>query len=239
MSQLSATNSILATAISALSNIEFHAKQGIPEDAFMQATSSVKKHVKMLDGLALLLIIQQKSECAATALVEETGPKPEDKIIKILWAKNDPKALTAKQQKYLDKLIESFKRLDAPDQTLLLVVDACRAKIIQRCQKVFKLFEKQSEQSPDNVFKISQTEGIYEPLQEKLRGLKVIQQKTTLRQSLNYFIKCLNSVNANTPSKLVVWALVYAYRITEGAQSICKVIDQYQCHRIRKLADYR
>lgn len=51
---------ILTTAISALSLIEFHAKQGTPEDAYVQPTTDVKKQVVMLDGLALLLIFRDE-----------------------------------------------------------------------------------------------------------------------------------------------------------------------------------
>ncbi len=138
----------LTTVMSALSLIEFHAKQGIPEDAFVQATSNVKKHVAMLDGLALLLIFKEKSECAATALVQKSGPKPEDSFIKILWAKNDSAPVTVTQQNYLNNLIASFKRLDTPDQTLRLVIDACRPKIAQRCKKIVKEFEKQADEIP-------------------------------------------------------------------------------------------
>jgi len=79
----------LTTAISALSLIEFHAKQGISKDIYVQPTTDVKKQVVMLDGLALLLIFRDKSECAATALVQESGPRPQDNLIKILWAKNN------------------------------------------------------------------------------------------------------------------------------------------------------
>lgn len=230
----------LTTVMSALSLIEFHAKQGIPEDAFVQATSNVKKHVAMLDGLALLLIFKEKSECAATALVQKSGPKPEDSFIKILWAKNDSAPVTVTQQNYLNNLIASFKRLDTPDQTLRLVIDACRPKIAQPCKKIVKEFEKQADESPHNVFSIPQTSEIYQPLQEKLRALKIIKPDQTLQQGLNLFMKFLKAIAANKakPDK-VHWALVFAYRITEGTQSITKVTTPYQRHRIRKLADYR
>lgn len=113
--------------MSALSLIESYATEGIPEDAFVQATSDVKKHVVMLDGLALLLIFKDKSECAAPTSVQGSGPKVGDNFIKISWAKGNSVAVTVIQRRYLDDA--SFKRLDKLDQTLRLVIDACRAKI--------------------------------------------------------------------------------------------------------------
>ncbi len=151
-----------------------------------------------------------------------------------------PHQVSAKQQRYLDNLVASFKHLDSPEDILRLVIDPCRAKIVQRCKKLLTEFERQADQFPDNVFNISQMSEIYHPLQERLRALKMIRPDQTLQQGLNLFFKCLKSITADkADAKKVRWVLVFAYRITEGAHSIRKVTTEYQYHRIRKLANYR
>ena len=74
----------LATAISALANLRFPNRQGVDEDSFVMAEGDVQKHIGLLDGLALLLIFQEKTEVAATSFEIKTDG------IHISWAKNDP-----------------------------------------------------------------------------------------------------------------------------------------------------
>ena len=215
------------TIITALSDIDCHAKHGLKEDTFQHAVSTTtKKQLRTLDSLALLLIFEGKGEVAATSL-RRTATS-----IEILWAKNDPSPPTSAQRHYLNSLIESFQRLDAPSQTLSLIIGSCKRKIVRRIGKVAQFFREQATEHPENVFGIDDTTVAYHRLQQRLRTFGLIREDHQLVQALNRFYDLVAGVTAASNVNTIGWTLVFAYRISDSPDSISQVITPYQFHRI-------
>ena len=83
----------------------------------------------LLDGLALLLVVEVKHDIVATSM------KLESDGIKFLWAKNDPAPADQDFARYLHWLSDNFQRLSDLDDILLGVIGKCKAKVFDRCKK--------------------------------------------------------------------------------------------------------
>lgn len=95
----------LHTSISALSDIDFHYEKAKNEDSYEHANHITKKHVRMLDGLSLLVFQDKGEVCAMTFVRTPSNPKE----VTIYWAKNDPAPPSSYEQQYLNSLLRAFQ----------------------------------------------------------------------------------------------------------------------------------
>lgn len=228
---------VLAKAITALSLTDFHAAQGVSEDTFSQANQEVPKHVRMLDGLSLLLIFQAQLECATTAMIQDVDAAAKVVTVKMFWTKNDSQPPTPPQKLYLDKLIESFTNLKSPDVIMLDVFSACRMKIMARSVKLVRKIRDQAEDTPEDVFNLKSTPGLLELERMLQENYGILEQGENLPQGLKRLHKFLKTMHPGTPATHGAWAIAFAYRLSESPSFSNAVLYDIGS-RVRKLGEY-
>ncbi|KAL6714702.1 hypothetical protein ACLMJK_008127 [Lecanora helva] len=215
------------TMISTMSYISFHHKEPSTEQAYRRSEEAQKKHLTLLDVLAILLIFEDRSELAATAMIRET-----DKI-RIMWAKNDPQQPSLGHRQYITGFAESYGRLDRADDILSKVFEACKRKILNRCTKAKRAFHSATvDVRPEFAWKVSVVE-------RSLRDRSALGMNRSLMQGLTWSaegLKIINNTNSTRPFMLLI---NFAYSLTSDEPSIRNTVSQAQFAYFRKLGEYR
>lgn len=218
-------------AIHALSLLHFHAKPGKDNISYLSANPTTRKHVNLLEGLALLLVSKEKTDVAATGLLMQ----PEG--IKVFWAKNSNTVATPAEQEYLTGLIARFKQGKKTEDILDHIIPFCHRKIVGRCRKLASLFK--ISPSDSNVFNLREDKHDYCSTESNLKGKAFISPGRTLQDSLDQFIRDVGEVTFTTSPEALAPLLDLAFAVTYLRPTIKDLVDRAQWNRLRKLGDYR
>jgi hypothetical protein len=99
-------------------------------------TTTQRKHLNLLDGIALLLVTEDKSDVAAVSFLQTS------KSIEFLYAKNRP--CTVSEKAYIESLLALIRNYDPSKEDQLtwdivdIAVRTCVRKVRSRIQKVSK-----------------------------------------------------------------------------------------------------
>ncbi|KAL8998596.1 MAG: hypothetical protein Q9169_002347 [Polycauliona sp. 2 TL-2023] len=150
---------VYQNALQAISQIRYSHTPGTDTFLYSGGDPDVKKHVALLDLVALLLGYAEGDVVA-------TGLDPQqDGTIVVVWAKNKPDALTNEEDDYLRKLQKSFRDLDHPTATLGVVVRQCRRKVTSRVKKFAKGFQTSS---VENTFGVNEQDAATQAFRQYL-----------------------------------------------------------------------
>ena len=216
-------------AIHALSLLDFHAEPGQDNISYLSANSTTRKHVNLLEGLALLLVSKEKTDVAATGLLMQPGG------IKVFWAKNSNTVATAAEERYITGLIARLKQ-EKTEDTLDYIIPFCHRKIVGRCRKLASLFK--ISPSDSNIFNLREDEPDYHSIESNLIGKNVIRPGRSLQDSLDEFIRDIGEVTFTTSPNKLAQLLELAFAVTYIRPTIKRLVDRAQWNRLRKLGDY-
>lgn len=219
-------------SLTALSNVDFNYKGQEVEEAYRKANSNTQKHVRFLDGVALLFVWAKVGDVCATTFVLD------DKTATIHWAKNNPSKPTTAQQCYLDNLLRLFLSGASPGKILESCVPICREKILARCLKAGKLFPNSS-QGP-NLLGLDGTLPYNQELLRKLRQAGVCKENTPLSVVLDWFVTSLANVNSNSTRPHLYNLLIMAYILSPKADEALQspIFSRNQLRQVKKIAAY-
>jgi hypothetical protein len=105
-----------------------------------EITATQRKHLNLLDGIALLLVTEDKSDVAAASFLQKS------KTINFFYAKNRP--CTASEKAYIGSLLELIRNYDPSEEDqytwdiLNIAVRTCLRKVRNRIQKLSKELRK-------------------------------------------------------------------------------------------------
>ncbi|KAL8642386.1 MAG: hypothetical protein Q9226_008520, partial [Calogaya cf. arnoldii] len=125
-------DSNFGNAIYALSQIHFAT---LDEGKDTKLYQSHRKHVDLLDAIALLFVYKSNGEVVATGLAHE----PDTHVI--YWARNQPGSANKRESDYLANIQRSFEGLEDTETTLAIVVPMCASKIRSRIKKFHSAFQ--------------------------------------------------------------------------------------------------
>ncbi|KAN0072474.1 hypothetical protein V8E54_009403 [Elaphomyces granulatus] len=105
-----------------------------------EITATQRKHLNLLDGIALLLVTEDKSDMTAVSFLQNS------KTINFFYAKNRP--CTASEKAYIGSLLELIRNYDPSKEDqytwdiVNIAVRTCLRKVRNRIQKLSKELRK-------------------------------------------------------------------------------------------------
>lgn len=228
---LLSNSEVFHNCLSALSDIEYHHKEPRDEELYSKCEEKVQKHVRLLDGLSLLMVFKaQHDVCAMT--FEQKGSSAT-----ILWAKNDPATPTPSEQKYLDDLLRAIENQKKRNDILQLCVQQCFPKVVSRCKKAAKMFN--INQNSKNHLGVTEMKPAHQKMEARLREAKALKAGSSLLNAIDWFIENLASVNNQSDLLQVCQLVSLAEHFTaEKPPEQYPVFHPLQHRRIDKLAAY-
>ncbi|KAL8725642.1 MAG: hypothetical protein Q9166_007219 [cf. Caloplaca sp. 2 TL-2023] len=234
-----------ANTLFAISQTEFTSSISRSDsDAYRDADpDTVKKHIDLLDSLALILVYEAGSDVVATGL------KIEDGNYTVCWAKNSQGNPSFREISYLSNLEKAFKRMALPTETLNIIIPMCKKKIISRMKKLTKALENPA--TPRTAFAFSTTNPFkitthMNPQAEKVRQYLIqmgrIGKDIELDTVLNKFASDVKSLTPNSSVADVAQVIDIAYRLSLNLESTTLETipgcDKYEFKKIRKIGSY-
>ena len=224
-------DSLFANVLYGLSNVRLAATDGSNSMEYRNSPIGVRKHVTLLDGIALLLVFKASGDVAATGMLQEGNQ------VTICWAKNDRTQLTNEERQYVQELERSFRTSQSATNPFELVIQMCRKKILSRIKKLVKTLDVKSA----NVFDLSSSS---DPRTEDLRNYLVhknaIMGDEPLVKFLDRFADAAANLTANSSTKDFRRVVICAGHLTGPAKNLEDVpgVTPYRYHRLRKVGDY-
>lgn len=220
----------------ALERITYHAAHGEDTDNCRLGLEQVRKHVDLLDGLALFLTFRRSGgEVTATGLTQRPGKTT------IFWAKNTATEATEQQTKYIKELIRKFQEQEEVPIILEYIISACKDKISGRIKKLAVLFKEGQEFPPE-----SQNNLLNLPKNETIRRIEVNLQNrgwlargTDIFKATDSFLRRLLTMNVFSTVGQMDWIITFAFALTIMSPKIEDMISTVVWRRLCKLADYR
>ncbi len=229
--------SLLNNCVSALSDVNFHYRQEQREEAYIASEKPTKKHVRMLDQLALLFISQSTSEVCATTFIQQTNSAT------VYWAKSDPTEPTAAEREYFRNLVKCFERSEILDSILKICVKHCFRKVVTRCRKAAKLFSWTANQT--NILNLDDQDSFNISIQQRLRSAACIFPQNTMSVAMDNFLRGLANVSEQTSVDQLCQIIIFADNLTPQAAAIGEestkspILNPIQLRRMTKIAVYR
>ncbi|KAL8684026.1 MAG: hypothetical protein Q9186_000056 [Xanthomendoza sp. 1 TL-2023] len=237
-SQYLSTDLHLANALCVLSRTHlFYKKSGTLTDAYVKASPKVQRWVDVLDGIALLLVHQSSGDIVATGRTDNGN-------LTIHWAKNSGQTPHPHEQSYITSLLDSFKALKTPLDTMKIVIPMCRSKILNRMQKLVTAIEQTKKHNPNvirtNPFGIATQSPEAVRLHQYLLDNKVI-ANLSLDQLLIIFVADVRE--AAQKSDADIHQLIFiAYHLTLNSHNVLveqiPSADTYHTKKLKKLGLY-
>ena len=233
---LSQDPELLQNCLTGLSGAEFHHLQPADEDAYVRAEEEAKKHVRLNDGLALLLVYQDKGDIAAVFFVLK------QRQVDLFWAKNDPTPPNESEKAYLDHLCAAFCTQLPPITILqLYCVPQCRTKILARIKKVAKCFTPLP--SERNILKVKFTTNNI-AIQTPLRRSGLCSAEANIIDAVDHFLKKLTAADSTSSTTEICQILWFADLLTpqdvvgpgpRDAETSDLFTSPFQLRQVRKL----
>lgn len=190
---------VLSNQIHALSRIDFHHSDNVDTMEYATATLGTRKHVDMLDALALILISTEQHEVAATGLIRHPDG------ITIVWAKNNNTPASPQKIEYFNKLKMYFESGN-PDQTLGHVVQNCKRKVVSRIKKAAASFGLANVNNINfsNFFGVRADDPLHTSIEEEFHRRGLLDRSKSLSQGMDDFARRLaRSSNESHVSDIV------------------------------------
>ena len=230
-----ADDNLYHNSIHALSLIDFH--EPISDQSELRFTRNVtKKHVELLEGLALLLV-SSEDEVVATGFLIEPG------TVKVLWAKSSNTNTMMAKEGYIQEFIAKLTARGSTVDTILdHIIPFCNRKIVGRCQELARAFEVSPSggDHPEPFFsRFNQDNLDYLSLESNLQRLGYIRPATPLNIGLRTFLKWVAKVKLATSPDILAQVISLSYGVTNIKPTIVKLVtpDQWNC--FQRLGDYR
>lgn len=218
----------------ALKQVDFNQdfKEHKVEAAYSNADPDTKKHVRLLDGLALLFVWARAGDVCATTFVRDNDSAT------IYWAKNNPSPPTLAQQTYLTELLNHFPAQKSQSEILQACMRVCRTKMITRCQKAGNQFILSPQRQ--NHLGVNMREPFNQDLLVRLRNARVCGQNTSLITTLDWFVTTLKDINSSIPANQLQGLLIAAYLIVPQQEEATEspILTRLQLRQVRKVAAY-
>ncbi|KAL8904987.1 MAG: hypothetical protein Q9207_002910 [Kuettlingeria erythrocarpa] len=228
--QILSNHDVYVNTMHAISMIEYHKGPGIDTTAFKQSPGDVKKHVAILDCIALLLGYKDGDVAA-------TGFRCESEKYTIIWTKNRSYEPDAREKTYLEDLAASFRNLDRSAVTLRIVITMCKSKVLSRIKKLAKKF---ADTPKSNYFQIPTDSQATEDLRRFLFQVKFLQD-VPLVESLDNFVVQLKALTISSPVDMIAQVIIFAYWISVHASITLECLSEFTRQsfgKVKKLGAY-
>ena len=226
--------SVFANTIHCLSLTQFHYEEGAPTILYRSVTDDVRKHVGMLDGIALLITIGTE-KVVATGLLRDAG------ITQIVWATNSGRPAKLDAAVYIHQLIEKMKDQESIGDILAYVVPWCRLKILARAKKLAKIFDltqKRLQEGQTNLLGLK--EGTSADLATETQACQegLLEPDVTFSMAGDFFLRRVARLSKDSSTEDIVSTLVTAWQMVTRVPNLKKHLSAQQWRRLQKLSDY-
>ena len=228
------TPSTFANTIHCLSQTQFHYEEGAPTILYRSVSDDVRKHVGMLDGIALL-ITTGTEKVVATGLLHNAG------ITQIVWATNSSSPATLDATVYIHQLIEKMKDQEEIDDILSYVVTWCRPKILARAKKLAKIFElteRRLEEGQSNLLGLK--EGTSADIATKSQACQegLLKPDVKFSKAGDSFLRRVARLSKDSSTEDIVSTLITAWQMVTRVPNLKNHLSAQQWRRLQKLSDY-
>ncbi|KAL8995998.1 MAG: hypothetical protein Q9169_004378 [Polycauliona sp. 2 TL-2023] len=215
---------------------QIHTGKGYPcsdQSSYFSRPQKVRDRVELYDQIALLLTYTKRDAVAIGIETLGNGSR-----IAVVWAKNRPYTPSHQEKEYLDKLGESFRNLERPWKTLMLVLDQCREKIASRIKKLVKCVGDSSTGS--NVFNISPDNPATEEFRQYLLSLEIMGDEPLVVGLDRFYQRCQEWNTTTGTNEGLKQLILTAYWLCHGQKTIEHLVGirKEWFHRIKKIANY-
>ncbi|KAL8898920.1 MAG: hypothetical protein Q9207_006461 [Kuettlingeria erythrocarpa] len=219
----------------AISMVDFGGKGlGIETCEHSRRLDEEKKHVAMLDAIALLLGYRQGDVAA-------TGIQHEPNQLTLVWAKNTSDLPNNQDRAYLQNLATSFRELKHPEATLELVVDQCRRKILSRVKKLAKLFKAFSAPGTNALQVPPENDQSTRDLQQFLVHTSRLIDDVGLIPVLDAYVGQVNALASTSTRKDIIDVILLSYWLSADEHITLENLSPItrECYRqIKKVGAY-
>ena len=231
---------LFSNQIHGLSLLDAHGEPGPLSFGWMGAymrsrgrwrNASNRRHLALLDGLALLLV-RKPGEVIATAM------KTTARSFTLYWARGDDLRPRA-ERRYIKEIFLHARKGSDRNEILAIVIHYTRAKIVSRCRKLLDAVCHRRDES--NILNINTNSKAYHELEIHLREVFSRSQDESLADHLDTFVKWLaqSTTLPKHPSVSdLVFVVQFAWTLCCGQHNIIGLVDKRISKRFQKLADY-
>lgn len=217
--------SLLCSYMGVISAIEPYGKAKVETTEYRNATSKLRRHVQMLDGIALLFITRANHQVIATGTVLGVWSE------KIYWSANSHDSTNYQERGYYQALLNDFKQRRDEFVIMERIISNCHRKMKLRVIKILESFSGQD-------FELDPYSPSYKALQGKLWSQEILQPKSSLNDGFARLLRSLGHFDTIAISTIVK-TIAFANIITEQESDALAILDHDQFRRLRKLGDYR
>jgi hypothetical protein len=215
-----------------VSLIEFHTKKPKDTAGWKNSSPEEKDHVGILDGLALFLVFNPKSDVAAITQWH-TGSE-----IRLLWAKNQP-VTDAKELQYVEDLLQRAKDGTSSKDLLSFVIMMCEDKILHRITKLAKLFNNWSEKE-SNFWEFNENHPAHKAFQERMKDCVAFKNRTII-ETLDRFTHSVKHITKSSEVKdfrsIIYFSWFVSYDI-EFDTNLANMLDEKRARALKTIGDY-
>lgn len=197
---------LFQNATYAMNQVHFASVPTSVTNAYAAASTSVQKHVSLLDHIALLLVYKAKGDVVATGLLRERTS------FTLVWAKNNNYLMSSLEYNYLSSLLRAFVELQHPVQILKLVIGMCKSKILTRVKKLVNAAPRVGDQSR-NFFNVLEWDPHTENMRKFLVGTRKMSNQP-LADGLDNFLADARGLSNTSAVESFVNALSFSYWIS-------------------------
>ena len=228
------TPSVFANAVHCLSHTQFHYAERAPTILYRSVSDDVRKHIDMLDGIALLITIGTE-KMVATGLIRNAG------VTQIVWATNSSRPATLDAAVYIHQLIEKMKDQEEIRNILSYVIPWCKLKIVARAKKLAKIFdltEKRLREGESNLLGLREgiTAGVATEPQARRKGL--LKPDVKFSKAGDLFLRQAARLSKDSSTEEIISVLVSAWKMATKVPNLKNNLSAQQWRRLRKLSDY-
>ena len=220
--------------IHGLSQAQFHFTKRKETEPYCHSSKDVRRHVRLLDAIALLLVFSATGDVAAVSYWSSS-----DKVVSLVYAQNERVTQPARLQ-YIDRLFQNIKTGSNVDQGLEIVISMCKPKILKRAKNLAKSFGLSSVVSHNTGHNLNYNH--FNPYHQKIAPALVsssqMVQGESVANKLDGFLKILPSLASNHATKVFVDILNFAYCLSELTE-LRNILCEDQVVAIHKLGAYR
>jgi hypothetical protein len=198
----------------------------------VQSEREEKHHIKILNGLALLLIAKPKSDIAAVTQWR-TGSE-----VKLLWSKNE-RINDTEELQYIETLLRMVQEGSDGLKILGFVIRRCHAKIHFRITKLAKSF-KESMARMSNLWGLDENIPAHRELIDQLLKSNYCRGRTVIG-SLDAFTHEVVDIKKSADVDAFLEIIYFCWLLTSEITQIANlklVLNDLQVRYLKKVGDY-
>ncbi|KAL8834745.1 MAG: hypothetical protein Q9170_003622 [Blastenia crenularia] len=220
-------------ALYGLSTVRHRSIAGSDTSDYRIAPTDQRKHVSMLNWIALMLIYKDKGGAVATGFMQQ------GLSYRVFWSKNDNIAPTKDESDYMENLQAAFRNSDVNGAFEKIMV-MCRRKVLSRIKKLQVHIQDKASTGSTNVFSLDDSDPQTVEFRRYLVDNGIIQD-APLQRIIKSFTDYLSLISSSASVEELENIVELSYWLTGPVMNISSVsgFDEFDFHKIKKVGDYK